>query len=584
MSDWRRLEGTNVDPEMTEGLSARIADPLWSLCRQWQVGEFHGEDAASPLLVAAEVDTIPLTRIRAGGTTARIGKDTTIESLVEAEAITDGRAAPRLRLESGQALLNRLRAIRRDDAVDVLVTVFPVPATMTAELNDTLDPVGAARLRLLARRSCDAVAVVRAWVGAGQDGSAIGVIAALPDAATVGAMIDRWAAAEAAFHDEPDGQDAWVDERLGYRFQLTAERDGRTYLLTADEYPGGNLDWFHLDLAKVEGPGGGKEEDGEGDGKPPQPPDAAVEVLASPLRYAGQPASRFWEFEDGDVSFGDLAGGPEDLARSVIAAFGAMAGDDWLLVPVTLPVGVLARVRSVHVLDGFEGRWEIPSTAVADTIAGRNGIGPADRPWRYFELAGDPGPDAPDPRPPLLLLPPVLDTLEPSGPIEALEFRRDEMANLAWAIERRVESAWGRAVDRDSTIAERPEPVAGTWDFTLATSIPPSWVPLVPVQRPGQWPEIVLQRGRLATDGPVESADVQSVVLGATSPFLLCEEEIPDGGRRVTRRYQYARDHAGGTHLWMSRRVTPASGPMRRTPLRFDDLRTPDTPTGPPTS
>ena len=47
MMSWRRLEGTNVDPEMTEGLSARLADPLWALARQWQVGEFHGEDAAS---------------------------------------------------------------------------------------------------------------------------------------------------------------------------------------------------------------------------------------------------------------------------------------------------------------------------------------------------------------------------------------------------------------------------------------------------------------------------------------------------------------------------------------------------------
>jgi hypothetical protein len=598
MSDWRRLEGTNVDPEMTEGLSARIADPLWSLCRQWQVGEFHGEDAASPLLVAAEVESIPLTSVRAGGTQAEIRAVTPIESIIEAEAITGGRAALRLRLESGRALLDRLRVVGGDDAVAAVRAAYPIGSAALDGLDDTLDPVGAARLRFLAPRCCDAIDILEAWWASGRDASTIGVVAALEDPVTVGAAIDRWAITEGTMFDEPNGADAWVDERLAYRFRLRARQDDREYVLGADDYPGGNLDWFHVDILGVErrdgedgkgptaprAPKGTTEPTGPTGPKPQRPPDVSVEVLASPLRYAGQPAARFWEFEDGDVNFGDLAGGPEDLARSVIAAFGAMAGDDWLLVPVTLRVGVLAQVRSVHVIDGFGGRWSIPSVAVADTRAGRAGLGPRDRPWRFFELHGDPGPGADAPRPPLLFLPPVLDTLETSRPIEAVEFRRDEMANLAWGIERRVESAWGHPVDRDSTIAARPAPDPETWDFTLATPIPPSWVPLVPVQRPGRWPEIVLQRGRLATDEPAEATAVESVILGSTSPFLLCEEEIPDGGVRVTRRYQYARDHRGGTHLWLSRRVAPASGPMRRTPLRFDDLRTPGAPAGPPTS
>jgi len=49
------------DIALTEGLTARTADPLWALARQWQVGEFHGEDAASPIVVTAEVAYTPLT-------------------------------------------------------------------------------------------------------------------------------------------------------------------------------------------------------------------------------------------------------------------------------------------------------------------------------------------------------------------------------------------------------------------------------------------------------------------------------------------------------------------------------------------
>src|SRR2546428_6478788 len=48
---WNRLEprprSTNIGP----ALGARIRDPLWMLTRQWQLGEFQGEDAAAPAYV-----------------------------------------------------------------------------------------------------------------------------------------------------------------------------------------------------------------------------------------------------------------------------------------------------------------------------------------------------------------------------------------------------------------------------------------------------------------------------------------------------------------------------------------------------
>jgi hypothetical protein len=254
----------------------------------------------------------------------------------------------------------------------------------------------------------------------------------------------------------------------------------------------------------------------------------------------------------------------------------ASGGDDWLLAPGTLPVGSVARTVGVWVLDNFEQRpHPIRSTAVEDLDAAARGLGPQDRPWRYFELNGDPGP-VDHGESPLLFLPPVVDTVETSRPLEAVEFRRDEISNLAWGIERRVESAWGRAVDRDATVARRNPPVAGVWDFTLLTSVPPSWVPLVPVQRPaGQWPQMVLQRGVLAVDDPADATDSRSVVLSARTPFVLQEEEIPVGGLRVSRRWQMARGHDGRVVVWVGRLKRPASGPMRRSPLVFDELRTP---------
>ena len=77
-------------------------------------------------------------------------------------------------------------------------------------------------------------------------------------------------------------------------------------------------------------------------------------------------ASRWWEFEDHDVDFGDLAGGPDDLARSIIAAYAMVAGDDWFVVPCTLTSGTLAHVKSLRVLDDFGLRTDVHSTAARD--------------------------------------------------------------------------------------------------------------------------------------------------------------------------------------------------------------------------
>src|SRR4051794_1579756 len=101
---WLRVEGTTRDPDLTEGLAARLADPLWTLARQWQVGEFAGEDAASPVLATAEVEIAPLTAFAAGEDVAgapplaRADADRPLEVLVEQEDTGDD---VRLSLELG---------------------------------------------------------------------------------------------------------------------------------------------------------------------------------------------------------------------------------------------------------------------------------------------------------------------------------------------------------------------------------------------------------------------------------------------------------------------------------------------------
>ena len=57
---YRRLEPMPPYTDVQRGFAAEVADPLWMLGRQWQVGEHAGEDASSPVLVELEVAHTPL--------------------------------------------------------------------------------------------------------------------------------------------------------------------------------------------------------------------------------------------------------------------------------------------------------------------------------------------------------------------------------------------------------------------------------------------------------------------------------------------------------------------------------------------
>ncbi len=56
-----RLEQASPEGDLDEGLRARVADPLWMLSRQWQLGEHQGENASSPALARASVRSTPVT-------------------------------------------------------------------------------------------------------------------------------------------------------------------------------------------------------------------------------------------------------------------------------------------------------------------------------------------------------------------------------------------------------------------------------------------------------------------------------------------------------------------------------------------
>src|SRR5882757_9103596 len=81
---WNRLEGRPRTTDFDRALRVEVRDPLWLLTRQWQLGEFRGTDAGSPVTATYSVAAAPPSRFRpAGGPAEPLPPDRPLETLAE---------------------------------------------------------------------------------------------------------------------------------------------------------------------------------------------------------------------------------------------------------------------------------------------------------------------------------------------------------------------------------------------------------------------------------------------------------------------------------------------------------------------
>ena len=144
--------------------------------------------------------------------------------------------------------------------------------------------------------------------------------------------------------------------------------------------------------------------------------------------------------------------------------------------------------------------------------------------------------------------------------MEKVQFIRDEMANMVWAIEQRVASRLGEGVmlaRRDSNDATTSAPAPMT-RYVLGTAVPDYWRPFIPVHLPGSVRSIRLQRARLP--GPIQEPKAEILRTEIEGSYFIEEEEVPRAGRIVQRSFQRARWHDGKTYLWIGRRSETGRG------------------------
>jgi hypothetical protein len=566
---FNRVEGRPRTRAFDRALRAEVRDALWMLTRQWQMGEFQGDDAGSPFFAKLLMDRTELTRYRPRDhATQPFDGALPLEARVERRSVplrAAGRAiALDLRLVMGRQWLKMIADVA--DYRAAFTATYPVTEPDPALATDADRAAHAASFQAFAAaagRHMDGGALYEYLTGAPGRHAYDGVAGIDPgDQQELDVRAGRFLAwFERQLTPPPtDAENAWDPERLEYSFTCSAPLDGGAEkVYVADEYHGGHLDWWAFDRA-AEGAGLA------GAGDPPQSPPAqppAQTLIPTPLVFEGMPNTRWWAFEDRRTNFGDVDAATTDIAKLLFLEFALVYANDWFLVPLELPVGSISSVRGLAVTNVFGERTWIEAA----------GAGPDDawQRWSMFTVASREEGAAADTS---LMLPPTVPKIQEGDPIESVALIRDEVANMVWGVERVVPLPSGDAKPGAEAAAETlaylrriagpappdPQGRVAPIRYEIMSSVPEHWIPFVGVHLEGSDRAIRLQRAglpRVLPNTPVEKVAPRSALLREgldrqpPVPYFVREEEVPSEGTVVEQSFQRTRWRDGRTIVWL---------------------------------
>jgi len=358
----------------------------------------------------------------------------------------------------------------------------------------------------------------------------------------------------------------WNPKRLEYSFRIQ-KADTQ---LNAEEYYGNDLDWFHFDLVNIG-----------------QINEASVSVATKPVpvSFKGMPLARWWSLEDSQVDLGQIKRPHLNFLTELLIEFSFIYSNDWYVIPLEQKVGSIRRIDKFVIMDSFGTVSE--AKPVIDKEPSKQG-------WEVFTLTPYSKDEYSDGR--VFYLPNRLCQAMESEPIEKVNFFRDEMANLVWAIEQKYQDRDGKVVNRNDEeldqIPEQPKPSL-YWDtqegilvdraqvegesgnryvgpvalYLPKTHIPINWIPYMPRQLDTEC-NYILRRARTIKD--LTKGPQYKGVLLSESKYVF-EEEVPRTGIMVCRVFQMARDSDGKRYCWQSRKKRPDAS-QKSSGLRFDYL------------
>lgn len=570
---FNRLEARPRTLDFTRSLRAEVRDPLWMLTRQWQFGEFGGEDAASAVTsrIAYQHETIDRVAFRKDDVFLFDPITIPLETRVERERIpltvretTGGEIFSDIlfAVQWGKQFLQMLKDAGLDGHYSLYLKKFPIrvlppdplppvpPATPPQRV--VQDPEAEQIKISVGRRIADGVAIWRAveknthdsWLDleSGGDKAALKLIAA-DFAGLCSKKFKR-------LFTQPDNaaDSAWLQNHLEYQFSVGGQpaADGAQTVLLAEQYHQGRLDWYSFDAVTnrkaVLNP----------EPVPTLKPEQMESFLPANVRFKGQPQPRFWEMEETQTDFGKIETSTTGLLHLLLAEFGLIYSNDWFMLPHPMDINTVCEIRGIVVDDTF-GRHTFIRPA---------GRGPetAWQRWAMFHLTEKEQEWSAANR--FYLVPAVGKVLE-SEPLERLNFMRDEMANMVWAVESIVPSQTGKGVSGSETglTNETTTPLTTEDEnvkirYVLGTTVPQNWRPFIAVHAEGSVSEIRLQRARMVGGEPPRGWLLRE----PGSPYFVEEEEVPRTGVYVERSWQRARWIGGRTFIWVGRQKTAGRG------------------------
>lgn len=575
---WNRLEGRPRRTDFSRALKAEVRDPLWMLTRQWQMGEFIGEDAGSPVTAKVAWNTDTVAELRGSATKLPYDPDVPLEAIVEARPVALERAGnihnADLRLALGRQWKRMLAKAGHQGRIPDFLSAYRFIAPDPDDAADFTITAHAAVWQTLAAVSNRAIDGGRLFLHLQESGASASDGLGLVDPEkseidALGATFVVWA--QRLYVQQPADLKTWDPRHLEYGATLSTPSQDQPAAVAAGEYRGGRLDWHSFDAVAPQDFAGGTK----------QPPSVTSFMPAS-VQFDGMPNRRHWMFEDGATNFGDISPDTTDIAKLLLIEFGLVFADDWFLLPIDVPVGSLTAIGGIAVTNVFGERIWIEPAVTSATVQN----------WRMFRLSAN---GASDDR---LFVPAAVPAGLESAPVESVAFVRDEISNMVWAIETAVQLADG-STRRGRELADElharyqaalapagaaaPENAAAI-KYVLMTSVAEHWVPFIPVHVENDNREIQLQRAampRLLEGGegisPAKIAPRTALVregLDALSPasYFIAEEEVERAGTLVETRWQRCRWRDGRVITWLGNRRTIGRGEVA-SGLAFDIVR-----------
>ena len=569
---WERVEGIPRAHDLARALRAEVRDPLWMLARQWQLGEFIGEDAGSPVFAKLHIKTTQLTTYTPrDGLEQPFDDGMPLESRVEHRPIAfmagTQRLALDLRLLMGrqwQKLLTRA-ALPFGPAFQSVFGVQASNPSASSAAAVCAHPEAWQQEAAVAGRAMDGYLWYQ-WLIANpvpRNYSTLGapLVIGAGDAAKIDMLGDRFITWFHQLIDQPSApeQNAWDPARLEYRFQCSAPMAEGRKQFAAEQYGFGDLDWFALDLAAVTA-------------VPAQRPEVQSDIvqtfIPTSVEFAGMANPRWWSFEDRRVNFGAIKPDTTDIAKLLMLEFGLVYSNDWCIVPVPIIAGTVADVTGLAVTNVFGERlWIAPAGQTPEQVWQR---------WSMFtqhQIAPD---RSGKPSTSLLMLPTV-PKIQKGEPLERVIFVRDEMANMVWGIEDTIplphgvgRSGHGAAAETlhffERLLAGPPSAPLLVNDakirYEVMNTVPENWIPFIPVHVAGDSRKIQLQRASLPRTiqnqiGPREKIKPRTALLregldhAVPTAYFVHEEEVPRTGVKITQAFRRTRWTDGRVVVWL---------------------------------